>query len=96
MKLQKIDHVRLQAYQRLLNLPGGGVLISAVDLCHQKDLLPVTIAKRLAHSDFADTAVVIPAVIHKSDTAINCGAKQADALIGFLMFPDAINAYANC
>jgi hypothetical protein len=33
--------------------------------------LPITIAESLAHPDLADTAVVVPAVIHKSDAAID-------------------------
>src|SRR5882757_380877 len=86
MKLQQIDHIRLQAAQRLLNLPGSGVLISAIDLCHQEDLLPVTIAEGLAHPDLADTAVVIPAVIHEGDTAIDRAAQQLDALVWVLLF----------
>src|SRR5271169_6377160 len=60
MELKEVDHVRLQASERLLNLPGSGVLIPSIDLCHQEDFLPVTIAERLAHSDLADAAVVIP------------------------------------
>jgi hypothetical protein len=79
----------------LLNLSGGGVLVSAIDLCHQEHLLPVTIAERLAHPNLADAAVVIPAVIHEGDTAIDCGSKQADALVGVLLFPDVVAAQAD-
>src|SRR5258708_29288679 len=74
MELQEINYVCLQTSQRLLNLSGSRVLIPAIDLCHQQDLLPVTIAERLAHPDLADAAVIIPAVIHEGDTAIDCGA----------------------
>jgi hypothetical protein len=95
MELQKINYVRLQAAQRLLDLSGGGVLIPAIDLRHQEDLLPVTIAERLAHPDLTDTVVVVPAVIHESDAAIDRGPKQADALIGLLLSPKVIAAYAN-
>src|ERR1039458_391794 len=95
MELQQIDHICLQAAQRLLNLPGSGVLISAIDLCHQEDLLPVTIAERLPHPDLADAAVIIPAIIHEGDTVIDCGAKQTDAPNGILLFPDVVTAHAD-
>src|ERR1700723_3122773 len=72
MELQEINDIRLQTSQRLLNLPGSAVLIPAIDLCHQQDLLSVTIAECLAHPDLADTAVIIPAVIHECDPAIDC------------------------
>jgi hypothetical protein len=96
MELQEINHIRLQAPQRLLNLSGSGVLIPAIDLCRQENLLSITIAECLAHPVLADTSVVIPAVIHQSDTAIDCRAKQTDALIGVLLFPKVIAAYADC
>src|SRR5579872_5423623 len=95
MELQQIDHICLQATQRLLNLSGSGVLISAIDLCHQEDLLPVTIAERLAHPDLADTAVVIPAVIHEADTAIDCAAQQMDALVRILLFSKVVTTNAD-
>jgi hypothetical protein len=45
------------------------------DLCHQKDLLPVAIAESMAHPDLADAAVIVPAVIHEGDAAIDCASK---------------------
>src|ERR1700733_11037616 len=44
VELKEIDHIRLQTSQRLLNLSGSGVLISAIDLSHQEDFLPVAVA----------------------------------------------------
>ena len=49
----QVDVVGLQPPQRLVDLPGGRLLRAAVDLGHEKDLLAVAVAKRLAHADFA-------------------------------------------
>jgi hypothetical protein len=75
MELQEINHFGLQTSQRLLNLPGRGVLIPPIDLCHQEYLLSIAIAERLAHPYLTDAAVVIPAVVHEGDTAIDCSTK---------------------
>src|ERR1700756_3915252 len=95
MELQEVDHICLQTSERLLDLTGSGVLIPAIDLCHQKNLLPVTIAESLAHPDLADAVVVIPAVVHEGDAAIDCCAKQADALVRILLFSNVVTAHAN-
>ena len=80
--------------QRFLNLPGSSVLIPAIDICHQEDLLFVTIAECPARPDLTDAAVLIPADIRECDPAIDCIAKQRDALIGVPLLSEVITASA--
>src|SRR5207253_8354339 len=69
--LNEIDMVGLQALQRFVELLGGGRLRSTVDLGHEKRLLPVSVAERLAHARLARALVVVPAVVEKIDPAID-------------------------
>src|ERR1035441_8491321 len=57
--------------------------------------LPVTIAEGLAHPHLADATVVVPAIIHKGDTAIDCSANQANALIRVLLLSKVVATQAD-
>ena len=59
----------------------ASALLPAVDLGHQEDLLPVTVLKRFAHSRFAHAFVVVPAVIHEGDAAIDSLADEANRIL---------------
>src|ERR1700680_4586091 len=65
MKLEQINSVCLQPPQRFIELGCSSSLVSAIDLGHQKGLLAITVAQRLAHSNLALSAVVVPAVIEE-------------------------------
>src|SRR5262249_50412572 len=57
-------------------------------------LLPVAVAQRLAHLQFAGSIVVVPAVVHEIDAAIDGGADDADTL--FIRWAsDVISAQSN-
>ena len=75
-------------WRRLVDLLGGGLFGAAVDLGHQEDLLAVAVAQGLAHADFADAVVIVPAVVHEGDAAVDGGADDLDALrFVYLFFP---------
>ncbi len=70
----------------------GSGLISAIDLGHQKGFLAITIAQRSAHSNFAFSVVVVPAVVEKIDSFIDPGANDANALVRVALFAQVIPA----
>ena len=81
MMLDQIDVVGLQTFETGFQLALRNFFGAAVDLGHEKNLLPVSISQRVAHPDFAAAFVVIPTVVHKSDAAIDGGTNQANALV---------------
>src|ERR1700682_6076878 len=81
VELEKIDLVGLEAAQRFIELRGGELPGLTVDLGHEEGLLAVAVAQRLAHADFAVAAIVVPAVVEEVDTAVECGADDADAFL---------------
>src|ERR1700724_367631 len=81
MMLHQIDVIGLQAFQRSFDLPRGDLLGAAIDFGHQKHLLPVTVFQGLSHPQLALTFVVVPAVIHERDTAVDANSDQADAVV---------------
>ena len=76
--LDQVDAVGLQATQRLVDLPRGLFFRAAVDLGHQEDFAPVAVAECFAHADLAGAVVVVPAVVHEVDAAINRIANDTD------------------
>ena len=102
VELHQVDAIGLQAAERLVDLLRGGCPGAAVDLGHEKNFVAVAALEGLAHADFADAAVVIPAVVHEGDAAID---GLADELNGILLLerwfadvvaaqPDGRNAFA--
>jgi hypothetical protein len=77
--LDEINHVDLEATERLVKLLCRFLFGSAIGPRHQKYSVPVTITQRFAHADLAGSLVVIPAVIHEVDSAVCGGANDADA-----------------
>src|SRR5438045_2873422 len=69
--LDQIDAVGLQSAERVVELSRRLLLRSAIDLRHQKDLVAVSVAKCLPHSDLAGALVVVPRVVHEVDAAID-------------------------
>ena len=90
VNLIQIDKIRLQPPQRFIDLSHGSDLISAIDLGHQEGFLAITIAQRSAHSNFALSVVVVPAIIEKIDSFIDSGANDANALVGIALIAQVI------
>src|SRR6266478_557409 len=71
VELHQVDAIRLQPPQRFVDLPGGGLPGPAINLRHEEDSLAVAVTQRLSHADLADAAIIIPAVIHEGEPAID-------------------------
>src|ERR1022692_1971619 len=79
--LHQINMVGLQAFQTSFNLPRRNFFRAPIDFCHQKDLAAIAVLQGLSHTDFTWAFVVVPAVIHEGNAAINGNAHQADTLL---------------
>ena len=77
--LYEIDTIDSETLQRLIELPGRFLLRTAVNFGHEKCFLAISVAECFPHADLAGPFVVVPAVIEKIDTPINC---RADDLNG--------------
>jgi hypothetical protein len=78
--LEQVDDIGLEALEALVDLLGGGLLRPAVDLVHQEDLLAVAILQGLAHADLARAFVVVPAVVHEGNAAVDGLADELNRL----------------
>src|SRR5580704_18660107 len=90
VKLEQIDPVRLKTSQRLVDLTRGCGLGASIDLGHEKSLLPVAVAQRVAHADFAFAAVVVPAVVEEIDSFIETRADDANAFLRIRLVPKMV------
>ena len=81
MTLHEIDVVGLETFQAGCDLSLGNLFRAAVDFCHQKNFLTVSVFQGLSHPHFTLAFVVVPTVIHERNTAIHGGAHQADAVV---------------
>src|SRR4029077_14619977 len=57
VELQKIDAIGLKAAQRFSDLVRGSCFAASIDLGHEKSFLSVAVAQRVAHADFALSAI---------------------------------------
>ena len=87
VELDQVDVIGLQPLERFVDLLGRRLLRAAVELGHEEDLLPIAVAKGLAHADFALALVVVPGVIQEGDAPVHAGADQPDALLLILLLP---------
>src|SRR5712691_7939191 len=95
MELHQVDAIRLQALQGFVDLPASDLFGSAVDLGHEEDFLPVAVAQSLPHADFTGTTIIVPAVVHEGDPAVDSPADNRDALRFVSLFADMIPAQAD-
>jgi hypothetical protein len=96
VELHHINVIGLQALQRLVNLLRCGLLGAAVDFGHEKNLVAVAALERLPHADFADAVVIVPAVVHEGDAAVDGLADELDGIVlGDGGFADVIAAEAD-
>ena len=77
--LHEIDAVRLQPLERLVELTRCFRVRPAVNLRHQKDLLPVAIPERFSHAGLARAIVVVPAVVHEGDAPVDGRSNDPEA-----------------
>ena len=77
VELDQIDDVGLQSPERLLQLKVVSRFGSAIHLRHQENLAAIAVVQCLTHADFANSVVVVPAIVHKGNAAIDCSSHQA-------------------
>src|SRR5207249_9835026 len=80
MVLHQINMIGLQALERFVDLLGSSLLRAAVDLGHEENFVPVTVAQGLAHADLAAAVMVVPGIIHKGDALIDRTPDDANSL----------------
>ena len=74
----------------------GSFFGAAIDFCHEKKFLAISIFQGFAHQDFALALVVVPTVVHERDAAIDGGANERDALfVGEAVFGDVKSSHAD-
>src|SRR5467141_1426907 len=95
VELEQIDPVGLKAAQRLVDLTGSGSFSAPVNLGHQKRLLAIPVAQRVAHADFTLAAVVVPAVVEKIDSLVEARADDANAFLGIRLIAKMIATEPN-
>ena len=90
MELEQIDLIRLQPSQGFIELCRSSGFVPAVDLGHQEGFLAIAIAQGFAHSNFALSTVVVPAVIEEVDPFIDSRANNANALFGIALLAEVV------
>ena len=86
------DPIRLQSPQRFIDLPGRGVFRPAIEFSHQEHFLPVPVTERKPHAPLAFPIVVIPAVVHEGDAAVDRTADDANPFVRVLRATDVMAA----
>src|ERR1700730_17145943 len=81
MKLQKIDPIRLQAAEGFVDLLLDRRFVATVDFGHQEHFFAIPVPERLPHTDLAQTAAIVPAVVHEVDVVIDGGTHDFNALM---------------
>src|SRR5580704_8529183 len=95
VELYEVDGVSLEAAEGLLKLLVVLDCGATVHFRHEEDLLAVTVAEGLAHTDLGDAVVVVPAVIEEGDAAVDAGVDETDALGGVGLLAEVIAAHAD-
>src|SRR5271163_565495 len=70
VNLHEIEMIDLQSLQGFIDLFGGSFAIASINFGHHKCLSTIAGFQCLTHALFTYTAVIIPAVVQKVDTAI--------------------------
>src|SRR5207247_9084188 len=65
------DAVSWQALKARVGRAVGFRLGAAIDFVHQEDLLTVAVLKSVPHADLARAFVVVPAVVHEGNAAVD-------------------------
>ena len=84
--------IRLQSSQRFIDLAGRGVLRPAIEFRHQEHFLPIPITERQPHAPLAFPIVVIPAVVHEGDAAVDRTTNDANPFVRVLRATDVMAA----
>src|ERR1022692_3442684 len=95
VELHQVNSIRLQPFQGFVDLLGGGFFGAAVALGHEESPFPVTVSQSFPHADFADTVIVVPAVVHEGDALVNGAADNRYARSFVRLFAYVKSAQSN-
>src|SRR5208283_4858343 len=84
VELHQVDAIGLQPLQALIDLLRRAGPAVAVDFGHQEDLVAIAIAQCRPHPALALAGVIVPAVVHEVDAAIDGGTNDADRFLRIL------------
>src|SRR5438552_4640014 len=90
VKLQEVDMIGLEPAKRFFDLVGGSFLVATVDFRHEECSPAIAVAECLAHTDLALPIVIVPAVIEKVESIVDCGAHDANTLRLFDVRPGEV------
>ena len=78
MEHPQVKMIGLQPLERLVELRLRNVLVPAIHLGHQEDLVAVSaLGQCFPHADLAVAFIVVPGVIHERDAAIDRSVAEA-------------------
>src|SRR5437899_3868308 len=80
----------LEPAERFFDLADSGFLVATVDFRHEECSLAIAVAERLSHAELALSAVVVPAVIQKVESVVDCGTDDANTLRLRQLRPDEV------
>jgi hypothetical protein len=85
VKLPEVEVIGLEAAEGFIELFRGLFFGAAIHFGHEKDFVAVAVAEGFAHAGFAGAiaVVVIPAIVHEGEAAVDGGAHDAEAF-GFV------------
>ncbi len=97
MVLNEVDAIGPQALQRRVDLVRGFGFAAAVHLGHQVDFVAIAaLVERDAHPQLASPLVVVPAIVHERDAAIDRLVNEFHGrIVGQLRFSDVEPTHAD-
>src|SRR5437879_2003854 len=70
VELEQVHVVRLETLKRFIDLFGGFLPGSAIELSHHESLLPIAILEGFTHTNLAFAVVVVPGIVQEIETAV--------------------------
>src|SRR6516165_1381074 len=95
VELQQVNVVSPKAPERFLELAGGAGLCASIDFRHQEGFFTITILEGFPHTNFALSAVVVPAVVQEVDAFIEGLSNNCEALAGIGLLTEVITTDTN-
>src|SRR5271166_6313851 len=95
VELEQVNAIGLQPPKRFIELGGRGSLGTTINLGHQKRLPAIAVAQGFAHSNFALSPVVVPAVIEKIDSLVDPRPNNPNALFRIALSSQVISTESN-
>jgi hypothetical protein len=94
--LDQVDMIGLEPPQGFIDLLRRCFPGAAIEFCHEKHLLAVSVAKSYAHAPLALAFVVVPAIVHECYSAVDRGSDDPNAFSGIFRATNVMTAQPNC